>query len=146
MVWVLGKVVDTMGRRPPLLVSGLGVLTSNLGLGLSVINPNIPKGLETFLVLFWAYGFVASYSFGYGPLCNIVTSEIYPVKTRARATSIGAVTGQMWAFVVAMSFMSVTESIGLASTFFMFSTISAFCCLFCYRYVPETKGRSIEEV
>jgi MFS family permease len=106
----------------------------------------MPKSLERFLILFWAYAFVASYSFGYGPISNIVSSEIYPVKVRARALGVGAVAGQVFAFMVAMSFMSLTESLGLASTFFLFSGVSALCCIFCYRYVPETKGRSIEEV
>merc|ERR1711966_369053 len=137
MVYLLGAVVDTMGRRPPLLISGAGVLLSNFGLGLSVINPDMPKSLERFLILFWAYAFVASYSFGYGPISNIVSSEIYPVKVRARALGVGAVAGQVFAFMVAMSFMSLTESLGLASTFFLFSGVSALCCIFCYRYVPE---------
>ena len=111
-----------------------------------MINPNMTKSLERFLVLFWAYAFVASYSFGYGPISNIVSSEIYPVKVRARALGVGAVAGQAFAFSVAMSFMSLTEALGLASTFFLFSGVSAVCCIFCYRYVPETKGRSIEEI
>ena len=86
-------------------------------------------------MLLWAYFFVAAYSFGYGPIADVVSSEIYPVKVRARALSISATVGQAFAFAVATSFASLTEALGLASTFFLFAGVSALCCLFCYRCV-----------
>lgn len=145
LVYVLGRVVDTMGRRPPLLISGVGVTLSNIGIGLSIVlDP--PLIVQAALVLFWAYAFVAAYSFGYGPICNILTSEIYPTKTRARATSIGAVCGQISAFVVAMSFVTITENIGLGATFFLFGVVGACTTIFSYTQVPETKGKTLEEV
>lgn len=147
MVYFLGRVVDGLGRRLPLIVSGIGVTVSNFGLGLAVAFGSSYSGsLQAFFVLLFAYAFVALFAFGYGPVYYIIVPEIFPTKTRARASALSTVIAQGSAFIVAMTFVSITETLGTGATFFLFGFISAVCCVYCYVYVPETKGATLEEL
>ncbi|KAL3574435.1 hypothetical protein D5086_025048 [Populus alba] len=89
---------------------------------------------------------VAFFSVGIGPVCWVLTSEIFPLRLRAQAAALGAVGNRVCSGLVAMSFLSVTRAISVGGTFFVFSVISAISVLFVYALVPETKGKSLEQI
>ncbi|KAF5181553.1 Polyol transporter like [Thalictrum thalictroides] len=91
-------------------------------------------------------GNVAFFSVGIGPVCWVLTSEIFPLKYRAQASAPGAVGNRLCSGLVAMSFLSVSPAITPGGTFFIFSVISALSIVFVYIYVPETKGKSLEQI
>ena len=75
-----------------------------------------------------------------------IISEIYPNRVRGRA--IAVVTAANWfaAFVVAQFFLSVVDAIGESTTFFLFSAFCGLTWLFVWRFVPETMGRTLEQI
>ncbi|KAL0305780.1 UNVERIFIED_CONTAM: putative polyol transporter 4 [Sesamum radiatum] len=89
---------------------------------------------------------VAFFSVGIGPICWVVSSEIFPLRLRAQASAFGAVGSRVSSGLVAMSFLSVTHAITVGGTFLVFAAISALSVAFVYKYVPETKGKSLEEI
>ena len=105
---------------------------------------NDPVGVK--LAILWVCGNVAFFSVGIGPICWVLSSEVFPLRLRAQASAIGAVGSRVSSGVVAMSFLSVTRAITVGGTFFVFAGISALSVAFVYACVPETKGKSLEQI
>lgn len=137
--------IDKVGRKPLLYVSTIGMTTCLLGLSLTLAflgNGKIGIGLAILAVC----GNVAFFSIGIGPICWVVSSEIFPLRLRAQASALGAVGSRVSSGAVAMSFLTVSHAITVAGTFFVFAVISAFSIAFVYKCVPETKGKSLEQI
>ncbi|KAK2985507.1 hypothetical protein RJ640_008680 [Escallonia rubra] len=137
--------IDKVGRKPLLYVSTIGmtICLFSLGLSLSLLKEG-PLGIA--LALLSVCGNVAFFSVGIGPVCWVLTSEIFPLRLRAQASALGAVGNRVCSGVIAMSFLSVSRAITVAGTFFIFSAISALSVAFVYKFVPETKGKSLEQI
>jgi MFS family permease len=137
--------IDKVGRKPLLYISTIGMTTCLLGLSLTLAfmgNEKIGIGMAILAVC----GNVAFFSVGLGPICWVLSSEIFPLRLRAQAAALGAVGSRVSSGVVAMSFLSVSRAITVAGTFFIFCVISVFAIAFVHTCVPETKGKSLEEI
>ncbi|KAI3983600.1 hypothetical protein MKX01_000612 [Papaver californicum] len=137
--------VDRVGRKPLLYVSTIGMTACLLGLAFTLtVMGNGPVGIALAILL--VCGNVAFFSVGIGPVCWVLTSEIFPLRVRAQAAALGAVGNRLCSGLVAMSFLSVSRAITVGGTFFIFSLISAVSVAFVYKHVPETKGKSLEQI
>ncbi|KAJ4784239.1 Major facilitator superfamily protein [Rhynchospora pubera] len=142
--------IDRVGRKPLLYVSTIGMTAclALLGIALThqhgsgVVAPDVGVGLAILAVC----GNVAFFSVGVGPICWVLTSEIFPLRLRAQASAVGAVGNRLSSGLVAMSFLTVSHKITVAGTFFIFSFLSLLSVYFVYRFVPETKGKSLEQI
>ncbi|XP_073125739.1 probable polyol transporter 4 [Henckelia pumila] len=137
--------IDKVGRKPLLYVSTIGmtICLFSLGATLSFIGEG---SFGIALAVLSVCGNVAFFSVGIGPVCWVLTSEIFPLRFRAQASALGAVGNRVCSGVVAMSFLSVSRAISVGGTFFIFSVISALSVAFVYKCVPETKGKSLEQI
>ncbi|KAJ0017584.1 hypothetical protein Pint_10651 [Pistacia integerrima] len=88
----------------------------------------------------------AFFSVGIGPICCVLSSEIFLLRLRAQASALGAVGSGVSSGLIAMTFLSVSHAITVGGTFFVFSLISALSVAFVYKCVPETKGKSLEQI
>lgn len=133
--------VDRFGRKPLMMIASIGMGLSLLLLGLSF--PNAEK--EGVLLLFYTLSFVSFFSVGMGGIFWVVVSEIFPNRIRGRAMTISVIF--LWGgnFLVAQ-FFPVLLSALKEQVFFVFAAICVICLIFIYKYVPETKGRSLEEI
>ncbi|XP_010242001.1 PREDICTED: probable polyol transporter 4 [Nelumbo nucifera] len=137
--------IDRVGRKPLLYVSTIGMTVCLLALSLALSLTG--HGQVTIVLAILAVcGNVAFFSVGIGPICWVLTSEIFPLRLRAQASALGAVGNRVCSGLIAMSFLSVSRAITVAGTFFIFSMISALSVVFAYKFVPETKGKSLEEI
>lgn len=137
--------IDSVGRKPLLYVSTIG-MTLCLFL-LSFTLTFLGQGtLGITLALLFVCGNVAFFSIGMGPVCWVLTSEIFPLRLRAQASALGAVGNRVCSGLVAMSFLSVSRAITVGGTFFVFSLVSALSVIFVYVLVPETSGKSLEQI
>ncbi|WP_282939615.1 sugar porter family MFS transporter [Paenibacillus sp. RC67] len=134
--------IDKVGRKALLLV-GSSVMT----LCLAVIGIAFHTGHTSGpIVLIFILLYVAAFAVSLGPVVWVLLSEIFPNRIRGRATAIASMA--LWAadYVVSQSFPPMLNSAGPAMTFWIFGVMSLITVLFTWRVVPETKGKSLEEI
>jgi sugar porter (SP) family MFS transporter len=139
------QLIDRIGRRPLLLVSLAGMTLSLIVLGMSFALPQLSGRLGWIAVSSLMF-YVGSFAVGLGPVFWLVLSEIYPLRIRGRAMSLGTVANWSANLVVALSFLTLTQVLGKSATFWMYAAISIGAWLFAFFLVPETKGRTLEEI
>jgi sugar porter (SP) family MFS transporter len=145
--------VDRFGRRPLLLTGLVGMTVSLAAVGMSFAAlENQPEGGTTsttvggIVTVVALVVFIASFAFSMGPIVWTLISEIYPNRVRGRAISVATAVNWLAAFLVAQFFLSIVDAIGESTTFFLFAALCVVSFVFVWRLVPETKGRSLEEI
>ncbi|XAR66438.1 hypothetical protein NMG60_11012673 [Bertholletia excelsa] len=137
--------IDIVGRKPLLYASTIGMTTCLFCIGLTLsLLENSPAGVT--LAILSVCGNVAFFSIGLGPICWVLSSEVFPLRLRAQASALGAVGSRFSSGFVAMSFLSLSRAITMGGTFFLFSAVSALAVCFVHNCVPETKGKSLEQI
>jgi MFS transporter, SP family, xylose:H+ symportor len=139
--------VDRLGRKPLLIIgaAGMGLCLSGLGLAAYFATTAI-------WVLLFVVGYIACFALSLGPVVWVVLSEIYPTRIRGRA--MGIATLLLWSanFLVSQTFPIINEHPWLVNTFhhaFPFWLYAIFCAVtiaVVALLVPETKGKSLEEI
>nr|KAJ0203345.1 hypothetical protein LSAT_V11C500242910 [Lactuca sativa] len=146
---ILGVLLmDVSGRRPLLMVSGGGTCLGCLLLGISFFlqdHLEENKGLSPILALVGVLVFKGSYSLGMGGIPWVIMSEIFPMNIKSSAGSLVTLVNWFGSWVVSYSFNFLMEY-STEGTFFMFSSICCVTVLFVAKLVPETKGRTLEEI
>jgi sugar porter (SP) family MFS transporter len=140
-------VVDIVGRRP-MVVIGLFVLAASMltlgaltAIGADASSPAVRWGQLAALAVF-----VGVFALALGPVAEIVVVEIYPQTIRGRATGLAHGTRSVSAIVFSLAFPLLLEAPGLAITVLGFAAISIVGAFYMLRALPETKGRSLEEI
>ncbi|CAN6482231.1 unnamed protein product [Victoria cruziana] len=140
--------LDKFGRRPLLLTSVGGMIVSlcGLGTGMTVVGDHSQK-VEWAVALSFAsiLAYVALFSIGLGPITWVYTSEIFPLRLRAQGASFGVVVNRVMSGAIAMSFLSLSNAITIGGAFFLYGGIAIAAWIFFFTYLPETKGKSLEE-
>lgn len=137
--------VDRVGRRPLLLV-GVGGMTVMLAvLGLGFFLPGL-SGVIGYVTLASMILYVAFYAISLGPVFWLMISEIYPLRIRGTAEGVASVFNWGANLVVALTFLSLMKRIGQAWSFWILGVCCLVALVFIYTQVPETKGRSLEEI
>ena len=136
------RFLDRWGRRPMLLTAAGGMAISLTIL----IFAFHATGLPAWVVLASIIGYTAFFAFGMGPVPWVVISEIFPNKIRGRAASIA--TSALWSgtLLVTFTFLSLIRALGVSGTFAIFAILSAFSFVFVLTMVPETRGKTLEEI
>jgi SP family arabinose:H+ symporter-like MFS transporter len=140
--------VDRLGRKP-LLLAGLAGMTASLAtLGMaqrfgSVIGLD-PRWLAPITVgLIGLY--IVCFAFSMGPIVWLMISEIFPNQSRARASAVSTSANWMANFLVSLSFPVLQVMLG-SSLWFLYAAMGVGAFIFVIGYVPETKGKSLEEI
>jgi len=139
------QLIDRVGRRPLLLVSLAGMALSLFVLGFAFSLPQLSPSLGWLAVLSLMV-YVGSFAVGLGPVFWLVLSEIYPLRIRGRAMSVGTVANWGANLIVALTFLTLTQVLGRPATFWLYGLVSVGAWLFAFFLVPETKGRTLEEI
>nr|KAF6487444.1 solute carrier family 2 member 6 [Rousettus aegyptiacus] len=162
--------MDLAGRKVLLFVSAAAMFAANLTLGLYVsfgpksLTRNSTVGLEsvplggteqtlvtptsyiTLVPLLATMLFIMGYAMGWGPITWLLMSEILPLQARGTASGLCVLVSWLTAFALTKSFLLVVNAFGLHVPFFFFATICLVNLLFTGCCVPETKGRSLEQI
>ncbi|KAG2291252.1 hypothetical protein Bca52824_037921 [Brassica carinata] len=145
-IFIATFLLDKVGRRKLLLTSvgGMVCALTMLGFGLTMAQNSGGKlAWALVLSIVSAYSFVAVFSIGLGPITWVYSSEVFPLKLRAQ----GAIAvNRVMNATVSMSFLSLTRAITTGGAFFMFAGVAAVAWNFFFFLMPETKGKSLEEI
>ncbi|KAK7367429.1 hypothetical protein VNO80_09441 [Phaseolus coccineus] len=140
--------LDRVGRRILLLISAGGVVVTLLGLGVCMAMVEHSKEKQLWAVSFiigFTYIFVAFVGIGIGPVTWVYSSEIFPLRLRAQGLGVSVTANRISNVLVVTSFISIYKKITMSGSFFMYTGITALACWFYYS-LPETKGRSLEDM
>ncbi|CAL9333437.1 Major myo-inositol transporter IolT [Streptomyces sp. enrichment culture] len=138
-IWLLGRV----DRRPMLLTGQAGTTGALLLIG--VFSLTLPEGTGRALaVLAMTVTFLAFQQGAISPVTWLTLSEIFPMRMRAFGMGVAAVVLWLTNFAIGLVFPSLVAGIGISATFFLFVVLGVAAIAFVKRYVPETRGRSLE--
>jgi len=145
MTVVAIQLVDRMGRRPLLAIGLAGMVISLSALGFA-FNMATLSGALKWIAVGSLMLYVASFAISLGPIFWLIIAEIYPLKVRGRAMSLATMLSWGFNLAIAMTFLTLIQKMGRAGTFWLYGLISVAGWLFCYFFVPETRGRSLEQI
>jgi sugar porter (SP) family MFS transporter len=146
--------IDGLGRRKLLLTGlvGMGISLAVVG-GAFRLIARVPgatgaaapsaAGIVTLVAL---VAFIICFAFSLGPVVWTVINEIFPGRIRGRAVAVATAVNWGSAFLVSQFFLSLVGAIGEAATFWLFAVFCAIGWGWMYRFVPETKNRSLEQI
>lgn len=134
--------IDKAGRRKLLLWGVSGMVICLLGTGLCFYF----KIYEGPWLLLFILGFIASFATSLGPIPWVIISEIFPTKTRGVAMSFCTLV--LWVGVILITQLTpvLLDQLGGAGTFFIFMVNAIILLMFTWKFVPETKQKSLEEI
>ncbi|KAF5196438.1 Polyol transporter [Thalictrum thalictroides] len=141
--------LDRFGRQPMLLLGTTGMTVSLVGLGLgsTYLYRSIKKPVWAIALCVVAVcADVSFFSIGLGPITWVYSSEIFPMRLRAQGSSIAVGVNRLISSVVTMTFPVLSKKITYGGMFFMFGGIMAIAVVFCYVFLPETKGKNLEDI
>jgi SP family galactose:H+ symporter-like MFS transporter len=137
--------MDRVGRRPLLLIGVAGQIIGLVILGAAFQFQQL-SGLIGYLAIGSLAIYVASFAVGLGPVFWLMISEIYPLKARGAAMSVATAANWGMNLTVALTFLTLIGALGRAETFWLYGAIAVAAWVFFYRLVPETKGKSLEQI
>jgi sugar porter (SP) family MFS transporter len=134
-------IVDRLGRRPLMLIGCCGIGISHLLAGFAYRT-----GLHGTPVLVLTLCAIACYAMTLAPLTWVLIAEIFP--NRLRSLGVSAAVSALWisSFALTYSFPFINHALGSAGSFFTYGVICFAGAVFVFLFVPETKGRTLEEI
>jgi len=145
MTVVAIALLDRVGRRPLLLIGLAGMIFSLGLLGTAFFLPSL-LGLLGDMAAAGLMLYVASFAIGLGPVFWLLISEIYPLRVRGLAMSIASEANWGSNLIIALTFLTLVQILGRSGTFWLYGLVGVGAWIFAYLLVPETKGRTLEEI
>ena len=135
--------IDRLGRRPLLMLGTAGIAVS---MGMLAYGFRSGQDMDATLVLIGVLAFVASFAVSLGPIMWVLLSEIFPNRIRGVAISFVGLVNSMVSFGVQLIFPWELENLGNSLPWLIYGVFAVLGLLFIARLVPETRGRSLEEL
>ena len=136
------NLIDRFGRRTLMLVGSFGLIAT-LGL---VAHAFYTQQFGGMLVPVLLFVYIAFFAFSQGAVIWVFISEIFPNAVRAKGQALGSSTHWVMATIIAFTFPWFAEHLGGGHTFAFFCAMMVLQLLFVWRFMPETKGTSLEQV
>jgi MFS transporter, SP family, galactose:H+ symporter len=138
------RLMDRAGRRR-LLLTGLAVMALSLVALAGAFFAGQSQALGAVTAVALAF-YVGGFAIGLGPVFWLLISEIFPLAVRGRGMSLATVANWGSNLIVTLIFLDLIRLLSAGGTFLMFAVLTVAAFTFTYRLVPETKGRSLEQI
>eukprot|EP00054_Salpingoeca_dolichothecata_P026737 m.192771 g.192771 ORF g.192771 m.192771 type:complete len:580 (-) comp25752_c0_seq3:82-1821(-) len=133
--------LDKYGRKPFLLISAGGMAVAQFLIGMSFATNS-----SLALALFGQCLFMGSFSFGFGPVAWVLTSELFPLSVRGMGVGLATFVNRITSGTIALTFPMAARGTSTHAVFFFFTFVAGLAFWFCYKFVPETHGKTLEEI
>jgi sugar porter (SP) family MFS transporter len=133
--------VDKVGRRKLLLIGTLGITICQFIQGAALLNI-----LNCELSLISALIAISFYAFSITGIAYLIMSEIFPLNIRTMGMAVASCANWGVNMIIAASFLSLANALGMGLTFWLYGVLTFIGFVFIYFFVPETKGRTLEEI
>jgi sugar porter (SP) family MFS transporter len=134
--------IDKIGRRTLMLIGSVGLIVT-LGL---VSKTFYTEDFSGFGITVYLMIYIAFFAFSQGAVIWVFISEIFPNNIRAKGQTLGSFTHWMMAAIITFLFPILAEKLGGGNTFLFFSIMMVLQLLFVVKIMPETKGKSLEQI
>lgn len=135
-------IIDRFGRKWMLILGSGGMMTMLLGLSVLFFRHQT-SGI---MVLVFILGYIACFSASLGAAVWVVIAELFPNRLRSKGMSVSIVSLWIACTIVSVTFPIMLERLSGGITFLIFAVICLANLLYVWRYVPETKGKTLEEL
>ena len=136
------KYVDKLGRKKLLLIGSAGMAVCLAIVGLAFYT----ESAGGYWVLAGILLYISFFAISLGPLTFVVVAEIFPNHIRGRAMSVAIFFLWLSVYLVSQTFPMLLESIGSTYTFWIYMITSVMAFIFIWKVVPETKGKTLEQI
>jgi SP family xylose:H+ symportor-like MFS transporter len=139
--------VDKFGRKPLMIIGAAGMAISMFALGTTFFMESVGKGALIFMLIY-----VASFAMSWGPVTWVLLSEIFPNKIRGRALAVAVAAQWISNYLVSWTFPMMDKNSYLLETFnhgfayWIYGVMGVLAALLVWKFVPETKGKTLEEM
>ena len=131
--------IEKFGRRKLLLIGVIGAFISLSGVG-------VLFAMGSKFVIIPLLMYVASFAFSFGPIVWVIISEIFPTRIRGLAVSLGSFSLMTTGFVITLTNPILIKTVMPSGTFFIYAALTLPAIWFIWKFVPETKGKTLEEI
>ncbi len=133
--------IDRFGRRTLMLIGSFGLIAT-----LGLVTYSFYSGQRGMAVPVCLFIYIAFFAFSQGAVIWVFISEIFPTQIRAKGQTLGSTTHWFMAALIAFSFPYLAEKAGGGNTFLFFTVMMVAQLLFVWKLMPETKGKSLEQI
>ncbi len=133
--------VEKLGRKPLLIVGSLGMALGAFGVAMTFGDESLNLYCMISLMVY-----SASFMFSWGPICWVLIAEVFPNTIRGGAVAIAVAFQWIFNWIVSTSFVPMANSLGYWFVYGMYGVICVIAALFVWRLVPETKGKTLEDM
>jgi len=134
--------IDKIGRRTLMLVGSVGLIGSLFLVAITFHSGHLSGvAIPVYMMIF-----IAFFAFSQGAVIWVFISEIFPNQVRAKGQTLGSSTHWIMAALIAFGFPYLAETLGGAVTFSFFGAMMVLQLIFVWRFMPETKGKSLEQI
>lgn len=133
--------VEKLGRKPLLIVGSLGMALGAFGVACTFGNEDLQL-----LCMISIMVYSASFMFSWGPICWVLIAEVFPNTIRGGAVAIAVAFQWIFNWIVSTSFVPMANSLGFWFVYGMYGVICVIAALFVWKLVPETKGKTLEDM
>ena len=142
--------VEKLGRKPLLIWGSLGMAVGALGVALSNLIDGVPPIFPVLSIMVYS----ASFMFSWGPICWVLIAEIFPNTIRSAAVAIAVAFQWIFNFIVSSTFVpmynmslgDMGDRFGHMFAYALYGVICIVAAWFVYSLVPETKGKTLEDM
>jgi sugar porter (SP) family MFS transporter len=135
------SLIDRVGRKPLLMSAFTGMALALLG-----VSASIRFQVSGIVVLVFVLTYVACFAIGVGTGTWLMMAEICPTRVRGRAMSVATVCLWSGTLLVTLTFLTLVNTLTAPGALLLYATVSIAAFLFVWRAVPETRGRTLEEI
>jgi sugar porter (SP) family MFS transporter len=137
--------IDKLGRKKLLLAGLTGMTLGTIILGLGFVLPSL-SGIVSWITLGAMLLYIASFAASFGPIVWVMLPEIFPLQIRGAGAGVSSLSNWVANFIVALLFPILIAAIGETPVFWGLGVICILSMAFVYFLVPETMGRSLEDI
>ncbi|MCQ2215455.1 MAG: D-xylose transporter XylE [Bacteroidales bacterium] len=133
--------VEKLGRKPLLITGSLGMALGAIGVACTFGNADLQLLCMISIMIY-----SASFMFSWGPICWVLIAEVFPNTIRGGAVAIAVAFQWIFNWIVSTSFVPMANSLGYWFTYGLYGVICIVAALFVWKLVPETKGKTLEDM
>ena len=142
--------VEKLGRRPLLITGSVGMAVGAFGVAVCNLVGTLPPVMSVVSIMVYS----ASFMFSWGPICWVLIAEIFPNTIRSAAVAVAVAFQWVSNFIVSSTFLpmynmsvgDMGDSFGHMFAYGLYGVICLVAALFVWRLVPETKGKTLEDM